>query len=109
MKSSTAWRAAVIGAALTCNVLAAAPLRARAQRGGATEVKPALAVPDISGSWERYGGFGRGARANDPTIPPPNPPPPLKGDYLKEWQARVQAARDADAKGTPLASNATYC
>jgi hypothetical protein len=110
MKMPSASRAVAAGAALVCMAAAVLPLRARAQRaGGATDVKAAAAVPDISGPWERYGGFGRGARANDPTIPPPNPPPPLKGEYLKEWQARVQAARDADAKGTPLASNATYC
>jgi len=28
---------------------------------------------------------------------------------LKEWQAKNQAAREADAKGTPLATNATLC
>ena len=70
------------------------------------------AVPDITGSWERYGNiFGprTEAQRNDRTLPPPNPPPPLKPPYLKEWQDRVQAGRDADAKGTPLASNATHC
>jgi hypothetical protein len=48
-------------------------------------------------------------RQNDPTIPPRNPPPPLKPPYLKEWQARVQAAREADAKGQPLATGYTNC
>jgi hypothetical protein len=70
------------------------------------------AMPDITGSWERYGNiFGprTDAQRNDPTIPPAAPPPPLKPAYLKEWQARVQAARDADAKGTPLATNYTNC
>jgi len=33
----------------------------------------------------------------------------LKPQYLKEWQAKNQAAREADAKGTPLATNATLC
>jgi hypothetical protein len=42
-------------------------------------------------------------------VPPAAPPPPLKPQYLKEWQARVQASREADAKGTPLATNNTNC
>jgi hypothetical protein len=78
------------------------------------EAQPArpAAVPDITGSWERYGGFfgaPTDAQRNDPTIPPRAPQPPLKPEYLKEWQARVQAAREADAKGTPLATNYTNC
>jgi hypothetical protein len=91
-------------AALT--VVALAPVAPRAQNA-----RPA-AVPDITGSWERYGGIlstRTDAQRNDAAMPPPNPPPPLKPPYLKEWQDRVQASRDADAKGTPLASNATSC
>ena len=80
--------------------------------GAGAQPAPGGAVPDISGSWERYGGI-LSQRANvgrdDPTLPPPATPPPLRPAYLKEWQARVQAAREADAKGTPLASNATTC
>lgn len=56
--------------------------------------------PDMSGAYERY----RGA--------PPTPPamqPPLKPQHFKEWQAKQQASREADAKGEPLASNVTYC
>jgi hypothetical protein len=78
---------------------------------GAQGARPA-AVPDITGSWERYGGFFGApteAQRNDPTIPPRAPQPPLKPEYLTEWQARVQAAREADAKGTPLATNYTNC
>lgn len=57
-------------------------------------------VPDMSGSYERY----RGA---PPT--PQAPPPPLKAPYLKEWQAKQQAARDADAKGEPIAAAVVNC
>src|SRR5207245_961413 len=69
-------------------------------------------VPDITGQWERYGA-GLGARA-DPNrrdlLPPPAPQtPPLKPEYLKQWRDRIQAARDADAKGQPLATNYTHC
>jgi hypothetical protein len=65
-----------------------------AQQPGATT------VPDITGSYDRY----RGAPA-----PPQAPPPPLKAPYLQEWQAKVQAAREADAKGEPLAAAVVAC
>lgn len=70
------------------------------QLGAAGQSPATMSVPDLSGSYERY----RGA-----PIPPQAPPPPLKPPYLKEWQARQQAVREADAKGEPLASNVTYC
>ena len=59
----------------------------------------AAGVPDITGSWER---------ARDASIPPPAQPA-LKPQFLKEQQARNQAAREASAKGTPLADRATMC
>jgi len=62
--------------------------------------------PDITGSWERYRGGGAAAAG---TIPPPAPQPPLKPEYLKEWQATMQAVRAADAKGTPLATGYVNC
>jgi hypothetical protein len=71
-------------------------------------------TPDISGAWERYGSlFGGPVRSpgqtNDPYLPPPAPPPPLKPQYRNEWQARVTAAREADARGEPLATGYTHC
>ena len=71
------------------------PLHAAAQVRGASN------VPDITGSWERYGARGAAAAQRDATMPPPAPQPPLKPEYLKEWQTKNQAAREADAKGTP--------
>jgi len=56
-------------------------------------------TPDITGSWER---------ARDPSIPP-QPQPPLKAPYLKEWQAQAQAAREASAKGQPIAERVVMC
>jgi hypothetical protein len=75
------------------------------------QAKPAAAMPDITGSWERHGaGPGaRGAGPRDATIPPPAPQPQLKPQYAKEWQDRLQAVRAADAKGQPLANNYTDC
>src|SRR5215510_579220 len=57
------------------------------------------AFPDITGSWER---------ARDSSIPP-QPQPPLKPQFLKEYQAKVQAIREANAKGQPIAERVVSC
>ena len=61
-------------------------------------------VPDLTGSWERYRG-----PAGDTASPPPESPPPLKPSLLAEWLALREAAREADARGQPLATNYTRC
>jgi hypothetical protein len=72
--------------------------------------RTAAPVPDITGAWERYGFGPPGAAASpNPLIPPRATAPPLKPDAMKEWQARVQASREADAKGTPLATGYVNC
>src|SRR5688572_3623873 len=70
----------------------------------------AASAPDITGSWERFGGgaVGRG-QGTDPRTPPPTPAPPLKPQFLKQWQARQQAAREATAKGQPIGINWVTC
>jgi len=75
------------------------------------QTKPSAQVPDITGSWERYGFVPgqRGGGPRDPTIPPPATPPALKPEFLKEQQAKVQAVREAAAKGEPLASDNVHC
>ena len=60
--------------------------------------------PDLTGTWERYRG-----PAGDATNPPPESPPPLKAQLLKEWQQRRAAEREADAKGEPIAKGYTHC
>ena len=70
------------------------------------------AHPDFSGAYERYGNvFGQptAAQLADKTIPPRNPPPPLKPGPLKEYQDRLAAIREADRKGAPLASGYVSC
>jgi hypothetical protein len=69
-------------------------------RGLAAQQAASANLPDLSGAYERY----RGAPA-----PPQAPPPPLKAQYLKEWQARQQSAREADAKGEPIAAVVVNC
>jgi hypothetical protein len=61
--------------------------------------QPSTTIPDITGSWER---------ARDASIPP-QPAPPLKAQYLKDWQAQQQAAREASAKGQPIAERVVLC
>jgi hypothetical protein len=56
-------------------------------------------IPDITGSWER---------ARDASIPAQSQPP-LKPQYLKEVQAKAQAAREANAKGQPIAERVVMC
>lgn len=78
-------------------VLAVVGLAAHSQTASA-------APPDLTGSWERYRG-----PAGDAANPPPESPPPLKEPFLTEWQARREAAREADARGEPIATNYTHC
>ena len=89
-------RRAVRLAALAA-LIAMASAAARAQNAGTDK-------PDFSGSWERHR-----APAGDPTNPPPETTPPLKTQYLKEWEARRELARAADARGEPIASGYVHC
>ena len=61
--------------------------------------------PDISGSWQRYGmrfNAANAAAGEDKFIPPPALEPPLKPEYMKEWQAQQTVRRRADEAGTPM-------
>ena len=60
--------------------------------------------PDFSGSWERHR-----APPGDPTNPPPESSPPLKPEFLKQWEERRDAARAADARGEPIATGYVHC
>ena len=69
-------------------------------------------VPDITGSWLRQGftvGVPASAQARAPEAPPPAALPAVKEPYRTEWQSRLKAIREADAKGQPLANNAVAC
>src|SRR4051812_39864797 len=56
-------------------------------------------IPDITGSWDR---------ARDASLPAQSQPP-LKPQYLKEYQAKLQAIREASAKGQPIAEHVVMC
>jgi len=94
-----------------CCLAIAATSVALMQLTGHAQTKPSTQAADITGSWERYGFVpgGRGGAQRDPTIPPPAAQPALKPEFLKEQQARVQAVREAAAKGEPLASDNVHC
>jgi len=68
-------------------------------QAGAQPQQSSASVPDITGSWER---------ARDSSIPP-QPQPPLKPQFLKEYQAKMQAIREANAKGQPIAERVVSC
>jgi hypothetical protein len=88
---------------LACSIACLASAEVRAQRSS---------VPDITGAWQRYGftfGPPTEAQKKDPTIPTQAPPPPLKPGYMKEWQDRMRAVREAEARGQPLATGYTNC
>jgi hypothetical protein len=68
--------------------------------------------PDITGSWLRQGftvGVPASAQSSPSKAPPPPEQPLVKDPYRTEWQARLKAIREADAKGQPLANNAVAC
>jgi len=94
--------AATVMAGMSC-LLSAAGSQTTPNRG-------ASGAPDLTGAWERVGPgtLGRG-QGTDPRTPPPVPAPPLKPQFLKEWQARQQAAREATAKGQPIGINWVNC
>jgi len=69
--------------------------------------------PNISGAWERYGAaLGQptaDARRRDGTVPPRSEQPVLKPAFRKEYQDRLAAIREANAKGTPIATGYVDC
>lgn len=62
----------------------------------------------LTGTWNRYPQLDE---TPDPKLPPPPPigPPPLKAQYLPEWEAQQKAAKDADARGQPLYTDYVKC
>ena len=70
-------------------------------------------VPNISGAWERYGAnLGQAtadAQRRDGTMPPRSEAPALKPAFQKDYQDRLAAIREANAKGTPIATGYVEC
>ena len=97
-------QAAALALTIASLVIVSAPVGVDAQDS------PARKHTDLSGSYERYRGVpGARGGGRDPLVPPPPSQPPLKAQYLKDWQAKQQAAREADARGEPLAASVVQC
>ena len=76
------------------------------QSTGATKkLNPRTAM---TGTWNRYPEMGA---KPDPKFPAaaPIPAPPLKPEYVADYEARRKAITDAEAKGQPLYTNYTAC
>jgi hypothetical protein len=103
-------------------LLAAAPLLAAAFLAGhgalaaqSVPAPPKSTAPfdprNFDGTWDRYPLPTDTQR--DPTTVPPRapdiPPPPLKPQYLPEWEATRKKIADANARGEPIANDYTAC
>ena len=65
---------------------------------------------DITGTWDRYPMPGDGGL--DPSVkarPQDVPPPPLKPQYLADYQAHMKAVDEANKAGHPIATGYTHC
>jgi hypothetical protein len=67
---------------------------------------PATGANGLTGTWDRASGANPDPRYTAAT---PVPQPPLKPQYLAEWQARQKAAHEADERGQPLYSGYAQC
>jgi hypothetical protein len=66
----------------------------------------------INGSWERYPVrfSGLGSEPDAPPAPPdPIPDPPLKAEFLDDWQALRSEIRELTEQGLPPANNYSAC
>ena len=69
-------------------------------------------IHGLNGSWERYpsrsAGLGSDAEKGPPG-PGPIPDPPLKPEYLKDWQAKQAEIKKLTDEGLPPANNYSAC
>ena len=69
---------------------------------------PALAAPDLTGTWERYPAAGE--KAVDPRYAPtPIPPPPLKPAYQPAWDVQQKKLAARIEEGQPAGDNYVHC
>jgi hypothetical protein len=72
---------------------------------------PKVGRNQLTGTWVSY--HTRPLRLNPRytgAVPTPDtPPPPLKPQYLKAWQAHQQAVHEADLRGQPLYNDYAAC
>jgi hypothetical protein len=97
-----AWKWAAPAAALVAAVSVGAADTPAAKDAPAEKVSHAR----LTGAWDRYPGPEADPRY---TAAPRVPDPPLKPQYLAEWQARQKAAHEADLRGEPIYSGYAQC
>ncbi len=99
---------AVARAVLVLAIWVGAATSAPAEPPGGAHA-PAAAVHGLTGTWNRYPQIDE---APDPKLPPPPPPvgpPPLKAQYMAEWQAKQKAVHEAEARGEPPFTDYVKC
>ena len=101
----------VVGAALALLPLLHPEANARAasapEEPAAAQAHPARS--DLTGTWDR---FRTRAVTIDPRISSPlarESDPPLKPQYLAQWQARQKASHEADLRGQPIYGGYAQC
>jgi hypothetical protein len=107
-RSTTAWLSpAVIIAAAALALPAGAGAEQHAQAGTAGGRAPAH-VPNLDGTWQRYGGFSR--QGVDPryAAPPPGKMM-LKPAYAKPYAEKTKEEEASDKEGQPIAAPGVDC
>ena len=62
----------------------------------------------LTGTWNRYPQLGETPDPKMP-VPPAIPEPPLKPEFMADWQAGQKAVHDAEARGEPVYTDYVKC
>ena len=68
---------------------------------------PAMAEPDLTGTWERYP--FRGEPVDPRYAPTPVPEPPLKPEYMQEWREYQAVLESRREESQPAGDNYIHC
>ena len=74
---------------------------------GTALAAPAIAEPDLSGTWERYP--PRDETADPRYAPSPIPDPPLKPEYKRPWEENQAKLAARLAESQPAGDNYVHC
>ena len=99
-------------ALLTFAIAAAADAQtAGAQPDRSRSAESVAGQPDFSGTWERYvpprDNDARGAGPANPLFGGPRPP--LKPEFVPDYDAQLKRIADAEARGEPIPNANTHC
>jgi hypothetical protein len=68
-----------------------------------------IAHADLTGTWDRYHAKPLRIDPRSSAVNRGEAEPPLKPEYLAQWRARMQASREADARGQPIYGGYAQC